>query len=89
MSTFTIDFPGTPDQFTSKAGSAITGKGGTFDGDESTGQFRIKTAAGAIEGTYKTLKATGGPQTPVSITINKKPFFVSTSQIQEAISKFF
>lgn len=88
MSTFQIDFPGTPTQFTTKAGSAIKGKGGMFDGTDAKGKFHIKTAAGAIEGTYETLKPEAGAHTPVAITISKKPFFVSTNQIQKAIQDF-
>lgn len=89
MSTFQIDFPGTPSQFTAKAGSAIQGKGGTFDGDESKGRFHIKTAIGAVEGTYEVIGSQSGSQTPIAVTITKKPFIVSTNKIKEAISDFF
>lgn len=88
MSTFQIDFPGTPSQFTAKAGNAIQGKGGSFDGDEYKGIFHIKTAIGAVEGTYE-VGSPIGSQTPVSVTITKKPFIVSTNKIKEAISDFF
>ncbi|MBD2755353.1 hypothetical protein [Spirosoma validum] len=89
MSTFTIDFPGTASQFTTKASSAITEKGGQFLGDTSTGTFRIKTGIGAVEGTYQVMSPDSTQQTPVSITITKKPFIVSTNQIKTAISDFF
>ena len=89
MSSFTIDFPGTASQFTTKASSAITAKGGQFTGDTSTGNFHIKTAIGAVEGHYEVLAASSASQTPVAVTITKKPFIVSTSQIKQAISDFF
>ncbi|MBN8821131.1 MULTISPECIES: hypothetical protein [unclassified Spirosoma] len=89
MSTFQIDFPGTPNQFTSKAGTAIKEKGGTFDGNESKGTFHIKTAIGAVEGTYEIMGTPTGPKTPISVTITKKPFIVSTNKIKDAISDFF
>ena len=89
MSTFTIDFPGTSSQFTIKASSAITEKGGQFTGDSTKGQFHIKTAIGAIEGNYQVLPSSSDGQTPIAITITKKPFIVSTNKIKDAISDFF
>ena len=89
MSTFTIDFPGTPGQFATKAGTAIKEKGGQFTGDTSKGNFRIKTAIGSVEGTYEVLNPGTAQQTPVSVTITKKPFIVSSNKIKEAISGFF
>jgi hypothetical protein len=89
MSSFRIDFPGTASQFTTKAGTAISEKGGQFTGDTSTGNFRIKTGIGAVEGTYKILSPSSGQTTPVEVTITKKPFIVSTNKIKEAISDFF
>ncbi|GAB3702795.1 hypothetical protein GCM10027592_32560 [Spirosoma flavus] len=88
MSTFTIDFPGTADQFTAKAGTAIKEKGGTFAGDASKGNFHLKTPAGAVEGTYEVQGNVAGSPTPISVTINKKPFFVSAHMIEEAIKGF-
>ncbi|WP_420147361.1 hypothetical protein [Spirosoma sp.] len=89
MSTFTIDFPGTASQFASKANSAISEKGGAFTGDTTKGNFRIQTGIGAVEGTYQVLKPVSDKQTPVAITITKKPFIVSTNKIKSAISEFF
>jgi hypothetical protein len=89
MSSFTIDFPGTASQFTTKAGSAIAAKGGQFTGDTSKGNFHIKTAIGAVEGNYEVLTTSSASPTPISVTITKKPFIVSTNQIKQAISDFF
>lgn len=89
MSTFQIDFPGTPSQFTARAGSAIQAKGGTFEGNESKGSFRIKTAIGAVEGIYDVISSSTDPKTAIAVTITKKPFIVSTSKIKAAISDFF
>lgn len=89
MSTFMIDFPGTSSQFTTKAGSAISEKGGRFTGDTTKGSFQIKTAIGAVEGTYQVLAPVSDKQTPIEITITKKPFIVSTNKIKEAINDFF
>ena len=88
MSTFEIDFPGTPAQFTTKAGTAIKAKGGVFEGNESGGTFHIKTAAGAVEGTYQILTPAMAIPTPIAVTITKKPFFVSAHLIEEAIKGF-
>ncbi len=88
MSTFQIDFPGTPGQFTTKAGTAIKAKGGVFEGNDSGGTFRLKTAAGLVEGTYQILTPAMATPTPVDVTITKKPFFVSTHLIEEAIKGF-
>ena len=89
MASFTIDFPGTPSQFTVKASSAIGQKGGQFTGDSNKGTFRIKTAIGAVEGSYEVLGTPSGNMTPIQVTITKKPLIVSTNQIKEAISDFF
>ena len=89
MNTFTIDFPGTPSQFTTKASTAITEKGGQFTGDTSKGNFHIKTAIGAVEGTYEVIAPPAGQTTPIVVTITKKPFIVSANKIKEAISDFF
>lgn len=58
-------------------------------GDTSKGQFHIHTAVGAVEGTYDVLPPTTDQQTPIAITITKKPFIVSTNTIKNAISDFF
>ena len=89
MSTFQIDFPGTPGQFATKASTAIKDKGGEFAGDESKGRFHIKTAAGAVEGTYQIAGPATGPTTPIAVTISKKPFFLPNHTIEEAIKGFF
>ncbi|QIP14623.1 hypothetical protein G8759_19405 [Spirosoma aureum] len=89
MSTFTIDFPGTANQFTAKASSAISEKGGQFTGDSTNGNFHIQTGIGAIEGTYQVLDPVSDSQTPIAITITRKPFIVSTNTIKSAISDFF
>ena len=88
MSTFQIDFPGTPGQFTNKAGSAIKDKGGIFEGNDAGGTFHIKTAAGAVEGTYKVLTPGTTTPTPIAVTITKKPFLVSARLIEDAIKGF-
>ena len=89
MSSFTIGFPGTSSQFTTKASTAITEKGGQFTGDANKGTFHIKTGIGAVEGTYEVLAPSSASQTPIAITITKKPFIVSTNKIKEAITGFF
>lgn len=89
MSTFQIDFPGTPGQFATKAGTAIKAKGGHFEGNESTGSFHIQTGAGAVEGSYQILAPATASLTPIAVTVTKKPFFLPMHTIEEAIKGFF
>lgn len=89
MSSFKINFPGTADQFTTNAESAIKQKGGTFTGNENKGNFKLKTAAGTVEGQYEVAGPSAGNQTPVTVTITRKPFIVPMKAIEETVRKFF
>ncbi len=55
--------------------STIEGQGGSFNGDENTGQFEV-SMLGALSGSYNI----SGQQ--INIAIDNKPIFVSCSQIE-------
>ena len=89
MASFSIDFPGTSNQFVVSADSAIKNKGGIFDGNSTTGSFSLQTLIGSVKGTYQVVSEPNSPQTKVEITITKKPFIVPMSKIQEVIASYF
>jgi hypothetical protein len=79
---FSIEFNGSIDTLIEKANSAISAKGGKFEGDTLSGQFALQTLLGAIEGTYKvTIGA-------VVFEITNKPFFVPCGKIEEELRKY-
>lgn len=89
MASFNINFPGSPNEFVVKAGSAIKTKGGIFNGTQTDGTFSLKTLIGAVKGTYKVLSPIGATETLVAVTITQKPMIVPMSKIQEVISEYF
>ena len=87
-SSFTIDFPGTSTKFVETASSAITEKGGRFNGDTSKGTFSLDTPIGDIQGSYLILSNPGTPETNIEVTITDKPFLVSMKKIENTITEF-
>ena len=65
-----------------KAKEAISKAGGTFTGNDSSGDFVRSTSAGKIAGSY-----TVSP-TKFDIVIADKPMFVSCSLIEQEMKKF-
>jgi hypothetical protein len=63
--------------------SAITGKGGSFEGDKECGSFEGKSALGTIKGEYRSIS-----DKEIEITIDDKPFIVSYSRIELEIKKY-
>ncbi|RYU92771.1 hypothetical protein [Emticicia agri] len=87
-SSFNIDFPGTSNQFVVTANSAITEKGGVFNGNDSKGTFSLDTPIGDIKGSYLILSDTNSPQTHIEVTITDKPFLVPMKKIESTIAGF-
>lgn len=77
----TIDFSGDPEQLVRSAETAISGAGGSFTGDNSTGKFAINSPLGKVSGTYMV----EGQSFNISIT--DKPFLVSCSRIEDELKK--
>jgi hypothetical protein len=59
----------------SEAQTAVEGQGGTFSGNESSGQFEV-SVMGTIKGSYTVMG------NELDIVIDSKPIFVSCSMIE-------
>ncbi len=79
---FSFDLNETAETIVSKAKSAISKAGGTFTGNDASGDFVLSTFAGKIVGSY-----TVSP-TKFDIVISDKPMFVSCSLIEQELKKF-
>ncbi len=66
-----------------KIKSAITGKGGSFEGSKECGFFEGKSALGTIKGEYRSIS-----YNEIEITISDKPLLVSYSMIESEIKKY-
>jgi hypothetical protein len=70
-----IPFSGAAEQVLNRARSAVQGQGGTFTGNENTGEFSV-SVMGAIKGTYTVMG------NELDIVIESKPLFVSCGMIE-------
>ncbi|HEX8270436.1 MAG TPA: hypothetical protein VF581_11145 [Flavobacterium sp.] len=82
MCDFTINYPGDKGEIISKLQGAIESGGGFFQGDTASGVFEGKTPVGAFSGNYKI----NGDD--VNVHVEKKPFLVSCSRIEDEINKY-
>lgn len=77
---FILNYPGDKKDLLNKIRNTI-GDRGNFAGDEQHGNFEGNTPLGSFAGSY----AINGDD--IAITIDKKPFLVSNSRIQEEFEK--
>ena len=87
-SSFNVDFPGSPNQFVVSANSAITEKGGVFNGDNTKGIFSLDTPIGDIKGSYLVMSEPGSSESRIEVTITDKPFLVPLKKIENTIASF-
>ena len=73
---FVIPFSGKANIILAKAKNAIEGQGGTFNGDESAGNFNVSILGNLIKGSYTT---TGQE---LNIIIDSKPFLIPCGTIE-------
>ena len=78
---FSIPYSGDVNNILAKANTGITGAGGKFTGDASTGDFSLSTFLGAINGNYIV------DAKHLNITITDKPMFLSCDKIEEELRK--
>jgi hypothetical protein len=76
---FTLSFEGNPVQLVRRAKQIAAQNHVQFDGDEHSGTF----SGDGVAGTYKVENHT------VTITINRKPFYVTMGMIQSHLQQFF
>ncbi|MGV3461050.1 MAG: hypothetical protein ACO1N9_11430 [Flavobacterium sp.] len=77
---FTVSYPGDKSQLLNKIRNMVGAKG-KLAGDETQGSFEGSTPVGGFEGRY----AIEGDS--ITVTVDKKPFLVSTSRIQDEFEK--
>jgi hypothetical protein len=80
---FSIPFGGSAIDISEKARQAITGAGGNFQGNESTGNFDVSTPLGDIRGNYLIQLQV------INVTISSKPFLVSCGMIEKQLRGYF
>lgn len=73
---FSLPFSGNAEGVLEKAKKAVQGQGGSFDGDESRGDFTVSVFGNKIIGNY-----TVSGQT-LNVVITDKPFMVPCSAIE-------
>ena len=78
---FTIPFSQSPEELISKVRKGISGTGGTFTGDVTSGNILLPTPIGTIKGSYTINDSV------IEITITDKPIFVSCSRIESELQK--
>ena len=79
---FSIAINGSQEELVERARKTITGAGGQFFGDASTGEFSLSTFIGKISGSYNASPA------KFEIEIMDKPVFISCSRIKEELEKY-
>lgn len=78
---FSIPFTQSPADVIEKAKNAITGAGGTFNGDVNQGSFRLSTPLGKVEGTYIINNQS------LDVTVTDKPLFIGCGKIESELRK--
>ena len=78
---FSIPFNGNPESVINKARAAVQGQGGTLNGDNNNGQFKVSVFGSTIAGQY----AIVGNEMQIQIT--DKPFMIPCSTIEGFLSK--
>ena len=76
---FTIPFEGDPIQLVGRAKQIAAQNHVQFDGDDQSGSF----SGDGVAGTYSVQGQT------VTITINRKPFFITMRVIRDHLQQFF
>jgi hypothetical protein len=73
---FTLGFSGTATGLVQNINMKVTSQGGIFAGDDSAGNFSVSLLGSNISGSYTIT----GQQ--MNVIIDRKPFLISCSQIQ-------
>lgn len=78
---FTISFSGTANEIVDKARGAVESQDGYFEGNTSTGSFKLSVFGNDIAGSYNI------QQQDLNIIIDSKPFLVPCSVIEGFLKK--
>jgi hypothetical protein len=78
---FTIPFVGSAETILQKAKTAVESQGGSFTGDEASGNFDVSVFGNTIAGSYSVAAQS------LDIVINSKPILVPCSTIESFLTK--
>lgn len=78
---FSIPFIGDASIILNRAKTAVTGQGGVFEGNETSGNFNVTVFGNTIQGSYQV------SQQDLNIIIDSKPFFVPCGTIENFLKK--
>lgn len=78
---FNIPFSGSSGSVLDRAQAAIHDQGGHFQGDDTTGSFKLSVLGSDISGSYNI----SGQE--LMVTIDSKPFMIPCSTIQNYLTK--
>jgi hypothetical protein len=73
---FTIPFSGSATEIVEKAKSTVQSQGGTFEGNEQNGSFKISLMSNTVSGFYEV------EGNLLTMTITEKPMFVPCAAIE-------
>jgi hypothetical protein len=78
---FRIPFSGDADALIRKARQAITGAGGSFEGDSASGRFTL-SIIGKMDGNYRV------DGDALHVVISKKPLMIACSRIEKELKNY-
>ncbi len=79
---FSVPFSTSADEIIARAKSAITGAGGNFNNESTSGTFSLPIPMGKIEGQYAKADSS------LIITISHKPVFISCHLIEQKLKEY-
>jgi hypothetical protein len=78
---FSIPFSGDASIILNRAKTAVVSQGGTFEGNDTSGNFNVTVFGNTIKGSYIIV------QSALNILIDSKPFFVPCGTIESFLKK--
>ena len=81
---FNVKFSSGAENAIAKAKNAVSGGGGSFNGDNKSGDFSGKTPLGKVVGNYRVIS-----DNEATITITSKPGLLTESKVKTEVAKFF
>lgn len=81
MCSFSIGFSGEAEALVKRAQLAVGQAGGSFTGNDTSGQMVVKTPIGTVSASYTV------SEQQINITILKKPFLLSCKRIENELRK--
>jgi len=81
---FNVKFNNSAENAIAKAKNAVSNGGGSFNGDNNSGDFSGNTPLGKVVGNYRVIS-----DSEATITITSKPFLLGEGLVKTEVAKFF